>query len=65
MLSRQISGPHGRSDVAAASGRRRWRSALPNPVEAALLGTPTHPEAEDIRTHAEAVADVLIAGIAV
>ena len=36
-----------------------------NPVEAALLGAPAHPDAEDIRTHAEAVADVLIAGIAV
>lgn len=36
-----------------------------NPVEAALLGAPAHPDAEDIRAHAEAVADVLIAGIAV
>jgi TetR/AcrR family transcriptional regulator len=35
------------------------------PVEAALLGAPTHPDAEDVRAHAEAVADVLIAGIAV
>jgi len=35
-----------------------------NPVEAALLGAPAHPDAEDIRAHAEAVADVLIAGIA-
>ncbi len=35
-----------------------------NPVEAALLGGPAHPDAEDIRAHAEAVADVLIAGIA-
>jgi TetR/AcrR family transcriptional regulator len=33
------------------------------PIEAALLGAPTHPNAEDIRAHAEAVADVLIAGI--
>ena len=36
-----------------------------NPVEAALLGAPARPDAEDIRAHAEAVADVLIAGIAV
>lgn len=36
-----------------------------NPVEAALLGAPAHPDAEDIRAHAEAVANVLIAGIAV
>jgi AcrR family transcriptional regulator len=36
-----------------------------NPVEAALLGAPAHPDAEDVRAHAEAVADVLIAGIAV
>lgn len=35
-----------------------------NPVEAALLGAPTHPNAEDIRAHAEAMADVLIDGIA-
>jgi TetR/AcrR family transcriptional regulator len=35
-----------------------------HPVEAALLGAPAHPDAEDIRAHAEAVADVLIAGIA-
>jgi AcrR family transcriptional regulator len=34
------------------------------PVEAALLGAPAHPGAEDIRAHAEAVADVLIAGVA-
>jgi TetR/AcrR family transcriptional regulator len=34
------------------------------PVEAALLGAPAHPDAEEIRAHAEAVADVLIAGIA-
>jgi TetR/AcrR family transcriptional regulator len=34
------------------------------PVEAELLGAPAHPDAEDIRAHAEAVADVLIAGIA-
>ena len=36
-----------------------------NPVEAALLGASEHPGAEDIRAHAEAVADLLIAGIAV
>jgi TetR/AcrR family transcriptional regulator len=36
-----------------------------NPVEAALLGARSHPSAEDIRAHAEAVADLLIAGIAV
>src|SRR5216684_694118 len=36
-----------------------------NPVEAALLGAPAHPNAEDIRAHAKAVADVLIAGVAV
>ena len=34
------------------------------PVEAVLLGAPAHPDAEQIRAHAEAVADVLIAGIA-
>lgn len=34
------------------------------PVEAELLGAPAHPDAEEIRAHAEAVADVLIAGIA-
>jgi TetR/AcrR family transcriptional regulator len=36
-----------------------------NPVEAALLGATPNPGAEDIRAHAEAVADVLIAGVAV
>ncbi len=36
-----------------------------NPVEAALLGAPAHPNAKHIRAHAEAVADVLIAGVAV
>jgi len=36
-----------------------------NSVEAALLGAPAEPDAEDIRVHAEAVADVLIAGITV
>jgi AcrR family transcriptional regulator len=35
-----------------------------NSVEAALLGAPADPTAQDIRAHAEAVADVLIAGIA-
>jgi TetR/AcrR family transcriptional regulator len=35
-----------------------------NPVEAARLGAPAHPDSEDIRAHAEAVADVLIDGIA-
>jgi AcrR family transcriptional regulator len=34
-----------------------------NPVEAALLGAPTHPDAEHVHAHAEAVADVLIAGV--
>jgi TetR/AcrR family transcriptional regulator len=34
------------------------------PVEAALLGAPAHPNADQIRAHAEAVADVLITGIA-
>jgi len=34
------------------------------PIEATLLGAPAHPDAEEIRAHAEAVADVLIAGIA-
>ncbi len=34
------------------------------PVEAALLGAPAHPDADAIRVHADAVADVLIAGIA-
>jgi hypothetical protein len=33
-------------------------------VEAALLGAPAHPDADEIRAHAETVADVLIAGIA-
>jgi AcrR family transcriptional regulator len=36
-----------------------------NPVEAALLGAPAHPNARDVRAHAEVVADVLIAGITV
>jgi AcrR family transcriptional regulator len=36
-----------------------------NPVEAALLGAPAHPDAESVRAHADVVADVLIAGIAV
>jgi TetR/AcrR family transcriptional regulator len=36
-----------------------------NPVEAALLGAPAPPGPEDIRAHAEAVADVLIAGVSV
>jgi AcrR family transcriptional regulator len=35
-----------------------------NPVEAALLGAPAHPKAAYVRAHAEAVADVLIDGIA-
>ncbi len=35
-----------------------------NPVEAALLGAPAHPDAAYIRAHAEAVADLLIGGIA-
>jgi|ERR1700682_2034876 len=35
-----------------------------NPVEAALLGAPAHPGAKYIRAHAEAVADLLVAGIA-
>jgi TetR/AcrR family transcriptional regulator len=35
-----------------------------NPVEAALLDAPAHPDANEIRAHAEAVADILIAGIA-
>lgn len=34
-----------------------------NPVEAALLGAPAHPGTDTIRTHAETVADMLIAGI--
>jgi TetR/AcrR family transcriptional regulator len=34
------------------------------PIEATLLGAPAHPDAEEIRVHAEAVANVLIAGIA-
>ena len=38
---------------------------LANPVASAFLGAPAHPDAEDIRAHAEAVADVLIAGISV
>ena len=36
-----------------------------NPVEAALLGAPAHPDEQDIRAHAEAVADVFIAGVTV
>lgn len=35
-----------------------------NPVESALLGASAHPDEEEIRAHAEAVADVLIAGVA-
>jgi TetR/AcrR family transcriptional regulator len=35
-----------------------------NHVEAELLGAPPHPDAKDIRAHAEAVADLLIAGVA-
>jgi TetR/AcrR family transcriptional regulator len=34
-----------------------------NDVEAALLGAPSPPDAADIRAHAEAVADICIAGI--
>jgi TetR/AcrR family transcriptional regulator len=34
------------------------------PFEAALLGAPAHPDAHEIRAHAEAVARVLITGIA-
>jgi TetR/AcrR family transcriptional regulator len=34
------------------------------PVEAELLGAPAHPTTEEIRAHAEAVADVLIGGVA-
>lgn len=34
------------------------------PVETALLGGPAHPDPEEIRAHAEAVADLLIAGMA-
>ena len=34
-----------------------------NPVEAALLGAPANPSPDDIRTHAETVADLLITGI--
>ncbi len=36
-----------------------------NPVEAALLGAVAPADAENIRAHAEAVADVLIAGITI
>jgi TetR/AcrR family transcriptional regulator len=36
-----------------------------NPVEAKLLGAPAHPDAADIRAHAEAVADILVNGITV
>jgi len=36
-----------------------------NPVEAALLGAPAHPDEPSIRAHAETVADVLIAGVTV
>jgi hypothetical protein len=35
-----------------------------NPVEAALLGAPAHLDSKAIRAHAEVVADVLIAGVA-
>lgn len=34
-----------------------------NPVEAALLGAPAHPDIDTVRAHAETVADMLIAGI--
>lgn len=36
-----------------------------NPVEAALLGAPERPDAEYVRAHAEAVADLLIAGVVI
>ena len=36
-----------------------------NPVEAALLGAPAHPDGDDIRAHAEAVADILLNGVTV
>jgi TetR/AcrR family transcriptional regulator len=36
-----------------------------NPVEAVLLGAPAHPDPDDIRAHAEAVADVLLNGVTV
>ncbi len=34
-----------------------------NPVEASLLGAPTHPDPATIRAHAQTVADLLITGI--
>jgi AcrR family transcriptional regulator len=34
-----------------------------NPVEAALLGAPAHPDADDVRGYAEIVADLLIGGL--
>jgi AcrR family transcriptional regulator len=34
-----------------------------SPVESALLGAPQRPEAEDIRRHAEALADLIVAGL--
>lgn len=34
-----------------------------SPVEAALLGAPQPPGADDVRRHAEAVADVIVAGL--
>lgn len=36
-----------------------------NPVEAALLGAPAHPDEESVRAPAESVADMLIAGVTV
>lgn len=36
-----------------------------NPVEAAMLGAPSPPSAEDIRAHAQAVADICITGITI
>jgi hypothetical protein len=50
--------------VSATIRRRIGGGALfAYPVEAALLGAPAPPTAEEIHAHAEGVADVLIAGI--
>ena len=47
--------------LAVAGGGALYAS----PVEAVLLGAPAHPDPEDIRAHAEAVADVLLNGVTV
>ena len=47
--------------LAVAGGGALYAS----PVEAVLLGAPARPDPDDIRAHAEAVADVLLNGVTV